>query len=151
MNDGVIGVYVFDGMTVSFRRIEVIREFDDAYLVSSDVGDASAETGNEGSAQSAPYLSRNEQIITSGKGLYDGAYCRRLGGSINTAPSESVCRAAAGKHCGAKTSAQREGTPARRRKRAQKHGVSAAQYRGGAASSAIGAASVRGPKPQRKF
>ena len=72
MNDGVIGVYVFDGMTVSFRRIEVIREFDDAYLVSSDVGDASAETGNEGSAQSAPYLSRNEQIITSGKGLYDG-------------------------------------------------------------------------------
>ena len=72
MNDGVIGVYVFDGMTVSFRRIEVIREFDDAYLVSSDVGEASAETGNEGSAQSAPYLSRNEQIITSGKGLYDG-------------------------------------------------------------------------------
>lgn len=74
MNDGVIGVYVFDGMTVSFRRIEVIREFDDAYLVSSDVGDASAETGNEGSAQSAPYLSRNEQIITSGKGLYDRAH-----------------------------------------------------------------------------
>ena len=72
INDGVIGVYVFDGMTVSFRRIEVIREFDDAYLVSSDVGEASAETGNEGSAQSAPYLSRNEQIITSGKGLYDG-------------------------------------------------------------------------------
>ena len=72
MNDGVIGVYVFDGMTVSFRRIEVIREFDDAYLVSSDVGEASAETGNEGSAQSAPYLSRNEQIITSGKGLYNG-------------------------------------------------------------------------------
>lgn len=72
MNDGVIGVYVFDGMTVSFRRIEVIREFDDAYLVSSDVGEASAETGNEGSVQSAPYLSRNEQIITSGKGLYDG-------------------------------------------------------------------------------
>ena len=72
MNDGVIGVYVFDGMTVSFRRIEVIREFDDSYLVSSDVEDTSAETGDEGSAQSAPYLSRNEQIITSGKGLYDG-------------------------------------------------------------------------------
>lgn len=72
MNDGVIGVYVFDGMTVSFRRIEVIREFDDAYLVSSDVEDTSAETGEEDSAQSAPYLSRNEQIITSGKGLYDG-------------------------------------------------------------------------------
>lgn len=34
--DGVIGVYTFDGVYANFRRIEVLRESDDGYLVKTD-------------------------------------------------------------------------------------------------------------------
>ena len=91
--DGVQGVYVFDGVYANFRRIEVLREYDDVYLVktpeaiaaetSSDTEDAAqyaAETANGADSESAPsfdpakapYLSENDLIVVEGKGMTDG-------------------------------------------------------------------------------
>ena len=63
------GVYVFDGVRAHFRRIEVIKEFDDVYIVSSSVEEDEESKNEEGYI---PFLSRNELIITEGKGIYDG-------------------------------------------------------------------------------
>lgn len=91
--DGVRGVYVFDGVYACFRRIEVLREYEDLYIVKSDVQIASehsddteaaaeyasASSSSEESrsveafdAASAPYLSENDLIIVEGKGMKDG-------------------------------------------------------------------------------
>lgn len=69
LSDGVTGVYVFDGVRAHFRRIEVIKEFDDVYIVSSSVEEDEEAKNEEGYI---PFLSRNELIITEGKGIYDG-------------------------------------------------------------------------------
>lgn len=91
--DGVEGVYVFDGVYANFRRVEVLREYEDVYIVKTDVqiaaerADETAEAAEfaapsppEGESQTeaafdakrAPYLSENDLIIIEGKGLYDG-------------------------------------------------------------------------------
>ena len=90
--DGVEGVYVFDGVYANFRRIEVLREYDDVYLVKTDVeiaaettdetqaaAEYAAETGGDATETqkgfdpaSAPYLSENDLIIVEGKGMSDG-------------------------------------------------------------------------------
>ena len=92
--DGVRGVYVFDGVYANFRRIEVLREYEDAYLVKSDVqiaAEASAQTqdaaefaaekGEDEATETgeavfdpcaAPYLAANDLIIIEGKSMTDG-------------------------------------------------------------------------------
>lgn len=80
--DGVPGVFIHDGgVYVSFRRIHVLKEFDDYCLVSAD-GDGEDETDDTKTADNdaetetgvaaAPFLSHNDLIITEGKELYDG-------------------------------------------------------------------------------
>ncbi|MBO4220422.1 MAG: hypothetical protein J5933_05825 [Clostridia bacterium] len=61
LDDGEIGVYVLSGSVVNFRKLNVCFETD-AFLISAD-----PEPDSEGS-----YLKQNENIITQGKGLYDG-------------------------------------------------------------------------------
>ena len=61
--NGMDGVYVFEGSTVRFRRIRV-RYRDEGYLI-ADLQDAEPE-------HPVAYLSLNDLIITSGKNLYDG-------------------------------------------------------------------------------
>ncbi len=61
--EGVRGVYILDGSVVRFRAIEVIAIVDDVYVVMQDVENGEAPY---------PYLKRNDVIIISGKGLYDG-------------------------------------------------------------------------------
>lgn len=76
--DGVQGVYVFDGVRAHFRRILVLKEFDDVYVVATeeereDGGENTVTDKNEkNSPKDAPLLSQNELIITEGKGIYDG-------------------------------------------------------------------------------
>lgn len=82
MNDGTLGVYIFDGIYSTFVRIEVLREFDDAYLVKTDTAvykeaeDAGIDLGigkeNADPVKDAPFLSQNDLIITEGRGLYPG-------------------------------------------------------------------------------
>jgi hypothetical protein len=91
--DGVQGVYVFDGVYSNFRRIEVLREYEDTYIVKTDTqiakeqaketeeaAEFAAETSNKTpekteeafDARKAPYLSENELIVVEGKGMFDG-------------------------------------------------------------------------------
>ena len=92
--DGVQGVYVFDGVYANFRRIEVLREYEDVYIVKSDAQiaaeaadetEAAAEYAAETSAKEggtdtaapfdaakAPYLTENDLIIVEGKSMSDG-------------------------------------------------------------------------------
>lgn len=60
----ISGVYVLDGSTVYFRQVSVIQQNEDVYLV---------ETEPEGEAEKGfRWLSRNDNIIVEGKGLYHG-------------------------------------------------------------------------------
>lgn len=81
--DGVMGVYVFDGVYANFRRIEVLREYEDTFLVKTNgqiAAEKTAETGDgpeapddgEFHAEFAPYLAQNDLIVVEGKGLYEG-------------------------------------------------------------------------------
>ena len=56
------GVYVLRGSVVAYRSVEIIYEGPDYYLV----------TDGKGPDEKKVYLSRNEQIITKGKNLFDG-------------------------------------------------------------------------------
>jgi hypothetical protein len=58
--DGVIGVYIFKDSTVYFRRIDVIYR-GDGYCIAAEQGDRGAD-----------YLSANDILVTSGRGLYHG-------------------------------------------------------------------------------
>ena len=61
--DEVRGVYILDGSTVRFRAISVIATVDDTVIV---------DPSPDKPAGKFPFLRRNDSIITSGKGLYDG-------------------------------------------------------------------------------
>ncbi len=109
--DGQMGVYVLTGEIVNFRKIEVIHQYENYYLVSMSHKEAPAEpveteaetTVEEGAATAPPeettaesewesetsseeseeqksyrWLSLNENIITSGKGLRDGRIITNL-------------------------------------------------------------------------
>lgn len=66
--DGIPGVFILVGNTVEFRRIEILLEMDGYYIVSSEKALSDAET-NESTVKP---LSLYDQIIISGKNLYDG-------------------------------------------------------------------------------
>lgn len=99
--DGVLGVYIFDGVYANFRRIDVLRESDDGYIVKTDAtvaaekeaaqtaaadsGEAAVTEGTDTaqsaggsdterpfSAAGAPYLAQNDLIVVEGKDLYEG-------------------------------------------------------------------------------
>ena len=105
--DGQMGVYVLTGEIVHFRRIEVIHQHENYYLVAMSHKDPEPEeteaetTAEEGAATEAPeettapleteapeeteesekyysWLDLNENIITSGKGLRDGRIITNL-------------------------------------------------------------------------
>lgn len=61
--NGREGVYILDGSKVRFRYISVLATVDDAYIA------ADAPTGDGGEYG---WLKRNDVVILSGKGLYDG-------------------------------------------------------------------------------
>lgn len=81
--DGVKGVYVLTGSTVHFRKISVIAEHEDRYIVDTDpdetAGEETETTAETDSATSAAdnavaykWLRINENVIVEGKGMYDG-------------------------------------------------------------------------------
>ncbi len=100
MIDGQMGVYVLTGEVVHFRKIEVMTEYENTYIVVMDHEPEPVETvtenpDNDGVAQSPEWsesgradesaaetvdtsppqykwLGLNENVITSGKGLSDG-------------------------------------------------------------------------------
>ena len=100
MIDGQMGVYVLTGEVVHFRKIEVITEYENTYIVVMNhdpdpVEETTENPDNDGVAQSPEWsesgradesvpetvdtsppqykwLGLNENVITSGKGLSDG-------------------------------------------------------------------------------
>jgi len=97
MQDGVTGVYTYNGVLVKFRKIDIIAEYDDMYIAavrknestvalteppaeSTDTGDV-AETAEpkpqdpvgEGTGRTDfDWLEENEFIVVKGKALYNG-------------------------------------------------------------------------------
>lgn len=65
--NGRDGVYILVGNVIEFRRVTVIGNGDDYYIVATYESDA-AENPDE----STPYLNINDMIVTSGNDLYDG-------------------------------------------------------------------------------
>ena len=61
--DEVRGVYILDGSTVRFRAVSVVATVDDTVIV---------DPSPAGPVGKFPFLTRNDNVITSGKGLYDG-------------------------------------------------------------------------------
>ena len=59
--DGFRGVYVLRGSVVYFRRIEIVYEGSDYYLVKDGITD-----------EDTPYLQVNDLIILNGKNMFDG-------------------------------------------------------------------------------
>ncbi len=70
--DGYEGVYVLDEVTVEFRRVNIVYEYDENYLCTggSDVP-ADSEATEEGEPVYG-WIRRNDIIITEGKDLYIG-------------------------------------------------------------------------------
>jgi hypothetical protein len=64
IHDGFEGVFILDEVTVKFRRISVIEEENGFYLCYA----SDPEEGNSDYA----YLRENDNVITSGTGLYVG-------------------------------------------------------------------------------
>lgn len=62
VQDGCSGVFILDIYVVRFREIDIIRQEADHYIVQL----APKETSQYG------WLERNDKMIVSGKGLYDG-------------------------------------------------------------------------------
>lgn len=64
--DGYEGVYVLDEVTVEFRRVQIVYEGDDYYIVT---GGDDTETEDE-----SPYawIEMNDVVIAEGRGLYIG-------------------------------------------------------------------------------
>ncbi len=60
--DGETGVYIQYGTAVRFKKVEILRDENGAYLV-ADLSEGKA---------SSPYLRPNDSVITQGKDLYDG-------------------------------------------------------------------------------
>lgn len=58
--NGTDGVYIFENMTVRFRKIEILYS-GDGYCIAAEQGDLGSE-----------YLKLNDLLITYGKKLYDG-------------------------------------------------------------------------------
>lgn len=69
--DGVEGVYVLVGDVVRFRRIERIAEKDDYYIVKQKTT-AELFEENENIENPVRYLSLYDNIVISGKNLFDG-------------------------------------------------------------------------------
>jgi len=68
--DGKEGVFVLDEVTVAFRRVKVIHEYDGYFLCTGDAA-APEETGEDGEVY-YPWIRLNDIIITEGKDLYIG-------------------------------------------------------------------------------
>lgn len=85
--DGVLGVYTFDGVYANFRRIEVLRESEDGYLVKTDT----AIMAEEEAAKAATADSGDGTDGTGGAqdtaGTGTSAAPDTSGGSETTAPT----------------------------------------------------------------
>ncbi len=69
------GVYVLNGDIVRFRRIEILSEDGDYYIVKIPKASAVLENQGEGSAAPSsnyPYLALYDNIVIGGKDLFDG-------------------------------------------------------------------------------
>ena len=60
--DGEEGVYVLEGNTVKFKRVQKIYENDGYYVVSK----------NDTKESDIPYIEMYDAVINNGKELYDG-------------------------------------------------------------------------------
>lgn len=71
--DGVKGVYVLVGDVVGFRRVEILDEKDGYYIVSNNKNDyIYPENENDDAMISHKALSLYDNVIVSGKDLFDG-------------------------------------------------------------------------------
>lgn len=74
--DGIQGVYITSGDIVRFRRIEIISEDGDYYIVKIPKAEASGELSDEtadgGTKEKYQYLALYDNIIVEGKDLFDG-------------------------------------------------------------------------------
>jgi len=73
--DGYEGVYVLDEVTVEFRRINIIYEYDGYFLCTGGVNSvpASAEDSEDGADSVVyPWIRQNDIIVSEGKDLYIG-------------------------------------------------------------------------------
>lgn len=71
--DGQMGVYVLNGNTVKFKKIDVVFSTDSEYLSREFTSVyQSTEEYKESGKNAKEYLSRYDQIITEGKDLYVG-------------------------------------------------------------------------------
>ena len=80
MVNGMEGVYVLDEVTVDFRRVNIIYEYDGYCLCVGDLADPKEDAENRGSdeeegagtKETYPWIKRNDIIITEGKNLQIG-------------------------------------------------------------------------------
>lgn len=78
INNGVKGVYILNSDIVRFRRIEILSEDGDYYIVKipkiSDLTAEESDSDNEVSSgeNKYPYLSLYDNVVIGGKNLFDG-------------------------------------------------------------------------------
>lgn len=68
--NGKQGVYIINGDIIRFRRVNIIYETDDYYIVSSK--DPVQKTDEENNAEKYPYIALYDNVIVKGKNLFDG-------------------------------------------------------------------------------
>ncbi len=68
MMDGQEGVFVLDEVTVEFRRVNIVYEYDGYFLCTGNVTAPDESEEDEG----YPWIKRNDIIITEGKDLHIG-------------------------------------------------------------------------------
>ena len=89
IQDGITGVYTYNGVVVKFRKIEILAEYDDMYIAAirdniEAIPDIPAETTDGEAAETEKplgdgagrhtyyWLEANEFIVIKGKALYNG-------------------------------------------------------------------------------
>lgn len=70
--NGQTGVYILDGVTVRFARIETVKREDTYYIVSPEPRKSAEDEVQEDKEEESRYLRFHDNLITEGKGLYDG-------------------------------------------------------------------------------
>lgn len=74
--NGKTGVYILDGVTVKFCRINTVTKTDAYYVVSpgkpEDAEEEPVETDENGEEKTERWLRFHDNLIIEGKGLYDG-------------------------------------------------------------------------------
>ena len=70
--DGVKGVYILVGDVIRFRRIEITDERDNYYVVRIKSNNDVFEQEEETQGRDVKYISLYDNVVVSGKDLFDG-------------------------------------------------------------------------------